>query len=185
MPPTYTTTALNALRWLTGTNAVNDIDAGFQALAEDVDAKLGSRGYAQVNTLESTSAGAGGADLATVGPSVTLTVPTNGLVAVFAAVDIDGSGSASGADIYLLEDGAAIDLSVPIIHTDTSSTQTWYTSVDVTAPAGSCGTNSRVVAGWLTFPASAGSHTYKLRYATNGGSSSFSDRRLWVRALSV
>ncbi len=37
---TFTTTTKWALRWLTGSNAVSDIDAGFQALAEDIDPKL-------------------------------------------------------------------------------------------------------------------------------------------------
>lgn len=41
----FTTTAKYALRWLTGASAANDIDAGFQALAEDVDSKMA--GYAQ------------------------------------------------------------------------------------------------------------------------------------------
>lgn len=35
---TFTTTAKHALRWLTGGNIISDIDAGFQALAEDLDA---------------------------------------------------------------------------------------------------------------------------------------------------
>lgn len=39
--PTYGTTAINAFRYLTGANPVSDIDAGFQALAEDLEAKLG------------------------------------------------------------------------------------------------------------------------------------------------
>ena len=37
---TYTTTSKHSLRWLTGTNVVSDIDLGFQALAEDIDAKI-------------------------------------------------------------------------------------------------------------------------------------------------
>jgi hypothetical protein len=41
---TFTTTAKYALRWLTGGNLVSDIDAGFQALAEDIDANMA--GYA-------------------------------------------------------------------------------------------------------------------------------------------
>lgn len=37
---TFTSTTKWALRWLTGTNAISDIDAGFQALAEDIDAVM-------------------------------------------------------------------------------------------------------------------------------------------------
>lgn len=40
MPPTYGTTATQALRKLLGGNLIADIDAGFAALADDVDAKL-------------------------------------------------------------------------------------------------------------------------------------------------
>lgn len=42
--PTFTTTARNALRWLTGSNDVRDIDAGFQALAEDTAARMNHAG---------------------------------------------------------------------------------------------------------------------------------------------
>jgi hypothetical protein len=42
--PSYGTTTLNGLRWLTGANPVQDIDAGFQALAEDVDLHSGAYG---------------------------------------------------------------------------------------------------------------------------------------------
>lgn len=38
--PTYDTTTKHALRHLTGDNPVSDIDAGFEALADDIDSKL-------------------------------------------------------------------------------------------------------------------------------------------------
>jgi hypothetical protein len=38
--PTFTTTAKHALRRLSGSNAILDVDAGFEALADDIDAKL-------------------------------------------------------------------------------------------------------------------------------------------------
>jgi hypothetical protein len=38
--PTYNTTTKHALRWMPGTNVGLDIDAGFQALAEDIDAVM-------------------------------------------------------------------------------------------------------------------------------------------------
>lgn len=40
MTPTFTTTTKWALRKLAGTNVVSDIDAGFDALGEDLDSKL-------------------------------------------------------------------------------------------------------------------------------------------------
>ncbi len=36
----FNTTVKHALRWLTGTSVIADIDGGFQAIAEDVDGKL-------------------------------------------------------------------------------------------------------------------------------------------------
>lgn len=36
----FSTTAKHALRWLTGASVISDIDAGFQALAEDLDSKI-------------------------------------------------------------------------------------------------------------------------------------------------
>jgi microcystin-dependent protein len=38
--PTFTTTAKHALRRLSGSNAISDVDAGFGALADDIDPKL-------------------------------------------------------------------------------------------------------------------------------------------------
>lgn len=42
MPATYTTTARNALRKITGTSKVSDLDEGIGALADDVDTKMAS-----------------------------------------------------------------------------------------------------------------------------------------------
>lgn len=40
--PTYNTTSKHRLRWLPGSNMISDIDAGIQALAEDVDSRMAS-----------------------------------------------------------------------------------------------------------------------------------------------
>jgi hypothetical protein len=175
MAPTFTTTALNALRWLPGGNLISDVDAGFQALAEDVDARLGAHGYSQVNTSESRN-DASPDDLATVGPSVTLTVPANGLVAIFASVAITvGVGPTGIVDVA--EDGVVVGSVM-----SAAGNGTYYTA-PATLVSGTPGVGDRTDAGWLIFPASAGSHTYKLTYHTTGGSVAFATRRLWVRTV--
>lgn len=53
--PTFTQTARYALRWLTGANVISDIDAGFQALAEDVDARMVGKTSGPESTLPTSS----------------------------------------------------------------------------------------------------------------------------------
>lgn len=55
---TFTNTAKYALRWLTGSNLISDIDAGFQALAEDIDASMA--GYASGTAASRPAAGVAG-----------------------------------------------------------------------------------------------------------------------------
>jgi hypothetical protein len=55
---TFTTTTKYALRWLTGTNLISDIDAGFQALAEDIDANMA--GYTSGTQAARPAAGVAG-----------------------------------------------------------------------------------------------------------------------------
>lgn len=175
MPPSYNTTALNALRWLPGGNLISDIDAGFQALAEDVDARLGGHGYAEVNTSQTTTA-VGPADLATAGPSVTVTLPTNGIVVIRAQATLTIAGGGATASVYLDEDGVNLGA---ILSTLNTSATTVYT-----APGSASGSAVRVRGGALEFPAAAGSHTYKLRYGSDGFQiATFATRRLWVAAL--
>jgi hypothetical protein len=55
---TFTTTTKYALRWLTGGNLISDIDAGFQALAEDIDANMA--GYSSGTQAARPAAGVAG-----------------------------------------------------------------------------------------------------------------------------
>ena len=55
MTPTFLTTARAKLRYLIGLDLVNDIDAGFKALAEDIDTKIAS--YSQGATGSKPAAG--------------------------------------------------------------------------------------------------------------------------------
>jgi hypothetical protein len=142
-----------------------------QDLAEQTAERLGARGYAEVLTAQSRNNVTPG-DLATVGPSVTLTVPTNALVMVMAQITV-GAG-AFDINVFLAEDGAEIGH----LFTDTGSV-TLYS-----APGDDIG-DGVILRGNATpslFPASAGSHTYKLTYSTSG-SMTFSNRKLWVATI--
>jgi hypothetical protein len=55
MTPSYTTTARNALRALLNTSKIEDVDAGFNALASDIDTKM--LGYLSGTTAARPAAG--------------------------------------------------------------------------------------------------------------------------------
>lgn len=94
MAPTYTTTA-HGLRWLPGGNLASDIDAGFQALAEDVDTKLLTGGKSIIATSE-TRANTAYGKLATPDQVSSVVLPTDGLLAIwFHALWHGGVGSAT------------------------------------------------------------------------------------------
>lgn len=170
--PDYDTST--GLRALKGDSFVADIDAGFLALATDVAAKIDLRGYAEVNTSQTTSS-AGPVDLGTTGPSVTLTAATNGLLEVVAQATASAAGGAT-ATVYLDEDGTNLGAILAI----TSGTPTTL----YTAPGSATGTSTRVRSGALVIPVTTGSHTYKLRYGSDGfNTATFLTRRLWVRLL--
>lgn len=142
------------------------------ALAEAVDTKLLTGGYSEVLTSETTAA-AGANDLATVGPSVTVTVPANGLVAVHAEVTL--SAPSGDALTYLTEDGVA----GAILVNTTGIPVPFYT-----VPGSTVGIPVDRHGGLLVMPVSAGSHTYKLQYGSSAGAAAtFLNRRLWVKVL--
>lgn len=173
--PDYDTTT--GLRALKGDSLVADIDAGFLALATDVSAIIMPLTYAEVLTSQTTSS-TSVTDLGTVGPSVTVTVPTNALVAIFAVVTMDTqTGSAGGARVDLLQDGSSLGQIMSL--GSASPAIVTYTSTGAIA-----GITTAYRAGWFVFPPSAASHTYKLQYAAvTSGTAAFSNRKLWVRVL--
>lgn len=125
------------------------------------------RAHAVVATEQATTSNAY-ANLATVGPSVTLDVPANALVLFVAQADIKFSPGAGGG----------LQFAVMGIHEAT----------DVAAPA-SCGQGSD--SSYLTVvtgpdipgkrPVTPGTRTYTLRYmAYTGGTATFRNRKLWA-----
>jgi hypothetical protein len=162
-------TALNAL-----VGAVNNVEA--DQLHAVLAAALGvsqagttRRGYAEVLTSQSTTS-ASYVDLATAGPSVTVNVPTNGLVLVVAQADI--TAPAGQADVALT--GDALTPSGILDHTGTLLTL-------YTGPFGA--TSTRQQAQPYTFPASSGNRTFKLQYTVAVGTGTFANRKLWVWTL--
>jgi hypothetical protein len=142
----------------------------------------GHRGYAEVLTDQATAAG-GIVDLATVGPSVTVTVPANGgLVAVRADVELKHSTGAQPALVYLAEDGAA---KTQLLRTvSTSFSKRVSCPVDATITVNPEGTTNAWAGGWMVFDAAPGAHTYKLVYqCVTSGSANFRNRKLWVATM--
>lgn len=150
-----------------------DINAALTA----IDALLDVRAYAQVPTSQTTTS-TSVTDLSTAGPSVTVTVPTNGILAIYASVTIDTiTGPAGGARVDLVQDGSSLG---QIISAGALLAATAFYIL----PGSSNGTTVTMFAGWLVLPPSATSHTYKLQYATvSSGTAAFSNRKIWARVL--
>ncbi|MCW3048022.1 MAG: hypothetical protein JWO74_2306 [Solirubrobacterales bacterium] len=156
-----------------GLDSTNIADGSIQAV--DIAAALADmlgitaggitrRGFAQVATPE-TTASVPRVDLATVGPSLTVTVPTNGLVIVGVQCDLSNNGGGPGSVATLMVDGAA-------------------TSLVVSSASASPTTSAQIVSGLIVAGAflAAGSHTFKLQYNVSAGPSTgtFANRKLWV-----
>lgn len=156
---------------------IKDGPSNINAALTAIDALLDVRSYAQVLTSQTTSSTTV-TDLSTAGPSVTVTVPTNGMVAVYAAVTIDTiTGTAGGARVDLVQDGTSIGGII-------SAASLLAATTFFTLAGSSNGTTVTTFAGWLVFPPTATSHTYKLQYAAvSSGTAAFSNRKLWARVL--
>jgi hypothetical protein len=118
-------------------------------------------------------------DGAPPGPSVTVTVPTSGLVEVYARVHIKNDDANGDGQVGLRIDGApaeACGASGLIILTP-------VTTLDLDYATGACGTQGAGSSIMVT--ATPGTHTFDLVYGVgkNGGAPTtvhFSDRRLYV-----
>lgn len=151
------------------------------ALAEALGINNGTvdgRGYHAVATAQSTSS-TSATDLSTVGPTVTVDVPTNGFVYVYAEATLNPASS-GGAAIVALYEATDVASVVAIMSNNTGSSATF-----ATVPGSTAGViKASAAGGFLQIPATAGTRTYKLQYARFGGSGNvtFSDRKLWVIA---
>lgn len=155
---------------LDGSLTIDKFSAG---LLDDLDVGASRRGYAEVLT-EQTRSNASFGDLTTVGPQVTVDVPSGGLVFVFAEVETrwDG-GDASSIGITEATDIPATEI------LEGSGGGDDYAKLWV-APGAVAGVDTRTDAGALVFPATAGTRTYKLVYRIPSGTGFFKNRKLWV-----
>jgi hypothetical protein len=101
-------------------------------------------------------------DLATVGPTVTVTVPSDGLLFAYAGVDIRTSNGMSSCQVSLAEDGVVVATTLLFSYSTTN-----FATV--------------VSSQLLVLPRPAGTHAYKLVYrATGGATCDYKNRKLWV-----
>ena len=157
------------------------ISAGSAWVGLDTDYGSTRRGYAQVLTDESTTS-TSFVSLATNGPLVQVNVPTNGIVSVLAYAELKISSSSFTAEVDLLEDGVTLTSSRLLDYSTAGGFIGLYSN-----PGGSSiDVAQRYAARWLSFPASAGAHTYELRYRSSSASATanFQNRKLWVKAES-
>lgn len=125
------------------------------------------RDYAEVLTEETTNS-TSWADLATVGPSVTLTAPSGGLLVVAASALIKGSGfpEPGYVGVHVTTDRAisgSVEFGETIFQSDDISS---YTSLPLT--------------GVMAIPVTAGSRTIALKYRSPGGDIAVKDRKLFA-----
>ena len=112
------------------------------------------------------------------GPTATVKVPEGGMVAIQAEAMMRATGS-NAARVYLYD-----PLSVPnpvMIHR--SEANDFDLRISTPGVGASDGVTSRVRAGWIVMPVTAGTHSFQLRYSTSGGTAIFKDRVLRVAVI--
>jgi hypothetical protein len=125
-----------------------------------------------ITTEESTSSSTL-VDLATVGPSVTVNVPSSGMVAFRAEVELKADAGASAVVAWNcdgLERGILNAASTSFVRRGT-------------VPGSTSGT--QLNNGWVLIDLDPGVHTCKVKYLRSGGSgtATFKNRKLWVMAV--
>lgn len=154
-----------------------------EAAGVSIDSGSTRRDYATVATAE-TTASTSWTDLATPGPSVTITVPSNALVLIGIEVaSLNDAGSLNQVGVYESTDFAITGVA------DRSET-TGYSGTSFQSPQGP-GFTATVTTTYTDppfskiamIPATAGSRTYTLKYATKTGTATFKNRKIWALAL--
>lgn len=115
------------------------------------------------------------------GPSVTVTVPTDGLVGIFARVEGRGSGGGANGQVHLFEptllSGAPVVMEFP---NDPNF------ALRQTAPGSgdSDGVGSALRGGMIVIAPPPGTYTFSLRYSqSGGGTANFRNRAIWAGVL--
>jgi hypothetical protein len=116
------------------------------------------------------------------GPSVTVDVPTDGIVNVMARATLDRSGTGGGCVVALAETAtnSAALINQQLLYSNDTAPHTLVSMPTRRAEVG----ESFARTGWISFPATAGTHTYRLVYwaagAPNAVTCTFSNRTLWA-----
>lgn len=116
------------------------------------------------------------------GPTVTVTVPQTGLVAVYARAtgQVTGGGQNGRAQVHLFEQSLLPD--APRVLEFNSANPELRISAPGTGDLD--GTPILTRGGWIVFPADAGTYTFSLRYSqAGGGTATFQNTGLWVGVL--
>jgi hypothetical protein len=126
-------------------------------------------------TTSSTPAGLG----ASIGPIVTIDVPQDALVAVYATAQIKRTGG-FGCSVHIAEPELPPGGVAQLFTSDSNSYVAMFTAPGTSA----LGTPMFTDGGWLMFPASPGPHTYTMKYsAITGSSCDFKNRELAIGAV--
>jgi hypothetical protein len=146
--------------------------------AEGTAGKDGAPGTSTGRTLFASAGtaqtpGAGACEATPAGPSIDFVAPEDTYVQVMAQVTQQAIGSSSNL-VCLNVDGT----NSTILTSTSTSPETRY----LVAGSGA-GTADRLRSDPVAFPVSAGEHTMSLTYAASGGSSEFSNRKLWVTLM--
>lgn len=133
------------------------------------------RAYAEVLT-DQTAVLAVNGDLATAGPSVTVTVPTNGLVLLRWELELRTTNGANQAIAFLNQDS---DGALAVAGSTIATTLTKFFSApdSGTAPY----TTGTASSGLIAYAAAPGLHTYKFGYL--GNSVNARNRKLWAMVV--
>jgi hypothetical protein len=131
-----------------------------------------------VITTEEGLAPSGPTDLPTVGPSVTVNVPSSGMVALRAEVEMKSDSGAGTAAVHLTCGSGAFQV--------LGNTGTTY-KVKGTVPGSTTGADVGVpsigLSGWVLLDVAPGVATCRLVYSGSTGTAAFKNRKLWVMAV--
>ena len=112
------------------------------------------------------------------GPSVTVTVPSGGVVELFAQADISVAGGGTPTGRVDLFEPNLLASAPGIMGSQSTTFQTRRSS-----PGSNDfdGVINATRAGWITLVPPPGTYTFSLRYETTGGTATFQNRTLLVR----
>ncbi len=115
------------------------------------------------------------------GPSVTVTVPTNGLVGVFARVEGRGSGAVARGQVHLYE--PTFLSSAPAVM-EFANGPDFQTRQTAPGSGDADGVGSALRGGMIVLAPPPGTYTFSLRYSQSGGGTAlFRNRAIWAGVL--